>query len=118
MSSIEAVLTCTRELALPWQRVLGGRERSNITILTTSLLPFFDISVVNEVAMQPKPELERKMDDGEWARRNLLGVQDHNIVPQSVEMIDKSDEIAFTFCATLFRDEGWFLEGRSWPLQI
>jgi hypothetical protein len=89
---------------------LSWRQWANFATLTSPLLPFFDVSVVDEVAVETESELEWKMDDSEWACRNLLRIQDHDIVLEHVEVIDKGNHIPFPFCTSFFWNEGWFLE--------
>lgn len=116
MSSVNAVLTSTSEL--PGQRILSWRQWANIATLTSPLLPFPNVSVVDEVAVETESELEWKMDDGEWTRRHILCVQDHDIVPKHVEVIHEGNQIPFSFGAAFFRNEGWFLERCSRTLRV
>lgn len=63
---------------LPWKWAVGRFHRAKLS--GSTLLPQFDIAMIDEITMETKTKLQRKMKRSERTRRELLCVPYHHVV--------------------------------------
>lgn len=76
-----------------------------------SLLPGLNVTMVHKVAMQPELQLQRQVQRRQRAPGQILGIKNHNVVAQHIQVVQQRNQVALALAAVVLGDKRRLLEG-------
>lgn len=118
-STIRRLTRSTCPTLLPRQRLRSDLDGPNIASLgIPPPLPRLDIPMVHKVPMQAQLQLQRQMQHGQRALRQVLRIKNHHVIPQHIQVIHQRDQIPLALAAAVPRNKRRLLERARRPSPI